>query len=112
VRFSRVDAEDLASLNAQRAPSYRLNADPLRFMVAPSHFGALGSGVLEPSLAASVTQGAEDGGELGAYHHRHHLTRLRAFSDKVQEFLPVGQVAVVRYDATLNCPPASEELPP
>lgn len=70
-----------------------------------SGFAVPGSGVLLPATGSAIVAGAEDGGELGAYHHRGYAARARAVIDKLRGYLPVGQTAVVIPDAKLNFPP-------
>lgn len=52
-----------------------------------------------------MLSGAEDGGELGAYHERRLVLRQRAVLEKLREFLPVGIEALFVSDATLACAP-------
>jgi len=68
-------------------------------------FGSRGCGVLHPGAAAALRFGAEDGGEMGAYHDRRYTLREEAVLDKLAEFIPVGQEAVLIPDTTLWCPP-------
>ncbi|MEK6210038.1 MAG: phage tail protein [Pseudomonadota bacterium] len=68
-------------------------------------FGAPGAGVLHPATPASIQAGAQDGGELGAYHHQHLSLRREAVLDKLGEFLPFGMEAVLIPDARLSCVP-------
>ena len=42
---------------------------------------------------------------LGAYHHRGHAVHARAVLDKLRDYLPVGQIAVIIPDPKLNFPP-------
>lgn len=53
------------------------------------------SGVLPATAPESLRCGAEDGGELGAYHHRRYVLREKALVDKLQEYLPLGSRIVV-----------------
>jgi hypothetical protein len=64
-----------------------------------------GCGVLHPASPDSVCFGAEDGGELGAYHTQRYCLRARAAIDKSQEHLAVGLEAVLVPDPHLNHPP-------
>ncbi len=64
-------------------------------LVIASTFGQPGCGVLHPGAHASIRFGAEDGGELGAHHHAHHVLREEAAMDKLHEFLPVNQQPVL-----------------
>ncbi|HEX7842354.1 MAG TPA: hypothetical protein VF469_33005 [Kofleriaceae bacterium] len=76
----------------------------LPFFVA-SQFAVAGSGVLLPLSGPAIEAGAEDGGELGAYHHRGYAVHARAVLDKLRDYLPVGQTAVIIPDDKLNFPP-------
>jgi hypothetical protein len=64
-----------------------------------------GCGVLHPAAPASLCFGAEDGGELGAYHAKRYCLRAQAVIDKALEHLPVGLEPVLVPDAQLNHPP-------
>ena len=68
-------------------------------------FGEPGGGALHPAAPASILAGAQDGGELGAYHHQHLCLRREAVLDKLREFLPFGMEAVLIPDARLSCAP-------
>lgn len=76
----------------------------------PSRFGQSGCGVLHPATPASIARGAEDGGEMGAYHHRHHRLREDAVLEKLHDYLPVGLEAVVIPDAHLHQIPPGETI--
>ena len=58
-------------------------------------FGMPGCGVLHPATRNEIRLGAEDGGELGAFHHQRHALRELAALDKMREFLPVTQTPVL-----------------
>jgi hypothetical protein len=104
LRYSRLTPGDLQQLPAMaRGRTFRVTDAPVRFI--SDRFGALSSGVLHPGTRREIVGGAEDGGELGAYHHRHHALRIRALADKLDEFIPLGQTAVIVYDPSLNCAP-------
>lgn len=64
-------------------------------------FGQRGCGVLRPATAPAIRHGAEDGGEMGAYHDQHLSLLAEAAVDKLQDFLPVGVQAVVIPDPRL-----------
>jgi len=68
-------------------------------------FGVPGAGVLHPSTPASISAGAEDGGELGAGHHLYLSLRWKALREKFAEYLPFGMEAVVIPDERLSCVP-------
>ncbi len=67
--------------------------------------GEAGFGVLHPATAASVAFGAEDGGEMGAYHAKRYTLQDDALLDKLRNYLPVGIQAVLKPDKKLNQPP-------
>jgi hypothetical protein len=98
-RFSRVPTSVLGG----DYPVYRCVDDTPRFVA--DTFGARGAGVLHPVAGAALRGGAEDGGEVGAYHHRGYALRERALLDKLRAYLPAGQTAVIVPDDTLRCPP-------
>ena len=54
------------------------------------NYGTPGCGVLHPATADSIRFGAEDGGEIGAFHHRFYCLREQAMIDKLHDFFPVG----------------------
>jgi len=64
-------------------------------------YGERGCAVLHPSAPEAVTSGAEDGGEMGAFHARHYCLRRAAMQKKLEAYLPVGQTAVLIPDLRL-----------
>ncbi len=68
-------------------------------------FGEPGCAVLHPGAAEALRAGAEDGGELGAYHERLYCLRWSAVLEKLADYLPVGMEAVLIADPTLRCAP-------
>ena len=69
-------------------------------------FGAPGHGVLHPATPESVRAGAEDNGEMGAYHARRYCLEFRATLDKLEDFTPLGVEAALIPDARLlSAPP-------
>lgn len=69
-------------------------------------FGEPGYGVLDPFTPDVISFGAEDGGEMGAYHHKFYSLKAEAVLDKMREFLPVGIEPVLIQDARLlHVPP-------
>ncbi|MGD2115922.1 MAG: phage tail protein [Acidobacteriota bacterium] len=60
-----------------------------------------GCGVLHPATPEAVCSGAEDGGEMGAYHRHHHCLQRAAVLDKLADFLPVGIEAALVPDPRL-----------
>jgi|GEM_PF-1384032 len=73
-------------------------------------FGQCGFGALKQSAPSSIRQGAEDGCELGAFHHRHYCGRQDAIEDKLKEFLPVGMLPVLIVDEHWAMPNSKEKL--
>lgn len=69
------------------------------------NFGQPGCCVLHPNAKSVFRFGAEDGGEMGAYHDLRYTLREQAVLDKLTEFLPAGMEAVLVADATLACAP-------
>lgn len=108
VRYSRIDA---ATANlvmrycASSAPVYvELDFDDGR---RPAEFSEPGCGVLHPACPRAIRSGAEDGGEMGAFHDRRYALALEAVSTKLQDFLPLGLDAVLIPDSRLHgVPPA------
>ena len=68
-------------------------------------FGEPGCGVLMTVNKASIKYGAEDGGEMGAFHDDLMILKQDAVIDKLADFLPVGLEAVLINDFSLNCAP-------
>jgi hypothetical protein len=62
---------------------------------------ARGSGVLHPATPEAIRHGAEDGGEMGAYHQDHLSLLAEAVVDKLTDYLPVGLQAVIIPDKRL-----------
>ncbi len=73
-----------------------------------ARFGEPGCAVLHPATPDSVGFGAEDGGELGAYHSWRYSLLMAAVPDKLKEFLPVGMEAVIVPDLRLHRVPHPE----
>jgi hypothetical protein len=55
-----------------------------------AQFGDPGSGALHPATPASIRLGAEDGGEMGAYHDEHDCRRPAAVLEKLEQYLALG----------------------
>jgi len=116
VRYSRVaDLAQLAGCLSEKSPT-NTTADPnfvaLYFQDGegcvrrPAAFGEPGCGVLDLTTSLLIRQGAEDEGEMGAYHHRFHSAQLRALRLKLRNSLPLGQQIAIRYDPHLVRAPA------
>jgi hypothetical protein len=63
--------------------------------------GEVGYGVLSDKNSPEVMNGAQDGGELGAYHDSYHLARLTAAKRKAQGYVPAGTQVFGQYDKRL-----------
>lgn len=70
-------------------------------------YGEPGCAVLDTTTPDAIGAGAEDEGEMGAYHHLYLAAGRRALEKKLSAFLPLGQQIVLRYDPLLaRTPPA------
>ncbi|HHD63268.1 MAG TPA: phage tail protein [Desulfobulbaceae bacterium] len=67
-----------------------------------ARFGEPGYAVLHPATPEAIRFGAEDGGEMGAYHSRHYCLLHAAMLDKLRDFLPLGIEAVLIPDPRLQ----------
>lgn len=95
LRYSRVRPNQPLGL----LPVHRLTADdPVLFSTT---FGERSCGVLHPATPASVSHGAEDGGELGAFHDQYLGLLTEAVIDKLRDYLPLGREAVCIPDPSL-----------
>ena len=71
-----------------------------------AEFGDMDYGVLDPATSDTIRFGAEDGGEMGACHHKYYSLKAEAVLDKMREFLPVGIEPVLIQDTRLlHVPP-------
>lgn len=116
IRYSRVpDLDALEGCGAKNSPSN--TTDPPNFIqlwfedgegcvLRPALFGEPGAGVLDLTSSETIRSGAEDEGEMGAYHHAHHAASIRALALKLTDYLPFGQEIAIRYDPHLLRPPA------
>lgn len=64
-------------------------------------FGEPGYGVLDWGAPDAIRFGAEDGGEMGACHHKYYSLKAMAVIEKMKEFLPVGIEPVLIQDTRL-----------
>lgn len=65
-------------------------------------FGQPGCGVLHPATPVEIAKGAEDGGEMGAYHHLYLVASRDAVITKLKDFLPTGIKPVIIPDHSLH----------
>ncbi|MCB1744637.1 MAG: phage tail protein [Gammaproteobacteria bacterium] len=103
LRYSRVPATD----NDFAADVYAPSCTTARPVFHSNVFGERGCAVLHPATPDAICHGAEDGGEMGAFHDRHHCLRRAAIHDKLKDYLPVGQKAVLIPDPRLLRTPPS-----
>ncbi len=95
LRYSRyVPDQPAAGLRVVRSTSRPV-------VLFEAEFGERSAGVLHPATHRAVRHGAEDGREMGAYHHAASGTAGEIITDKLSDFLPVGMEAVVIYDPAL-----------
>jgi hypothetical protein len=97
IRYSRLSKTAMGAV----AVFHCSTAKPLFFA---SHYGDRSCGVLHPASLGAIRHGAEDGGEMGAFHSRSYVLQWEAIVSKLQDFLPVGIEAVVIPAASLACP--------
>ncbi len=64
-----------------------------------------GYGVIHPAAAEQIKFGAENGGEIGAYHQQRYCLRYEAVILKIKENLPVGLKIALIPDETLSRAP-------
>ena len=72
-------------------------------------FGEAGCGVLDISSPTQISEGAEDGMEMGAYHARGYVARLASLKRKLTDQLPLGQTLSLRHDPMLALSPPTWE---
>jgi hypothetical protein len=93
-----------APTNTNRAPRlirrYIKDADGNCALQLPG-YGAPGYGVLDVQNSTAISAGAEDEGELGAYHALHFAAQMRALRKKLSAYLPLGQEIALAYDPLL-----------
>jgi len=76
------------------------------YTINTAQFGEPGCGVLHPITDDAIRFGAEDGGEMGAFHHKYYTLKTEAMLEKMREFLPVGIEPVLVHDTRLlHVPP-------
>jgi hypothetical protein len=116
LRYSRIPAGLLDPKLPPPPPRHRTTtAEPLFFALdlcdkkTEPAFGDPGYGILHPATPDAIAFGAEDGGEMGAGHHRRFRLAWTAVAAKVEEFLPVGIEAVLIPDPRLLVAPPSKK---
>ena len=96
VRYSTLLPEQ--SCGALRFYNHR----KLRAVFFSVTYGQPGCGVLHPASPVEIGHGAEDGGEMGAYHHLYLVASREAVIIKLKDFLPTGIRPVVIPDHSLH----------
>ncbi len=113
VRHSRVppEAPDGACKSLRAPPNTTAAPVFLRFRVRTAdggcalrvpNFGEAGCGVLDLATPRAIREGAEDEGEVGAYHHAFHMARLRALERKLAAHTPAGIAPRLTLDIRLS----------
>lgn len=100
IRYSRVN--DLKPLVSKHQETGNTTARPL---FLNETWGQPGCGVLDPATSSAVSQGAEDGGEMGAFHHLQHSLLRAAILRKLKDYLPVGMRPALVLDRRLKTLP-------
>ena len=98
-RYSRHHPDqDITALNL-----FSCTAEPVEmFNRAYGKHRGKSCGVLHPACPEPILFGAEDGGEMGAFHHHRYSLLFQAVEEKLKDFIPVGMAAVVIPDAHLQ----------
>ena len=89
VRYSRIEK------NQAEGGIRMINVTRSRPIMFSEKFNERGCGVLHPTTPEEIRHGAEDGGEMGAYHEQHLSLLAEAVVDKLRDYLPLGTEAVV-----------------
>jgi hypothetical protein len=119
IRYSRVPVALLDDSNAITPGSNTLETPvfiQFDYCVAGVHehrtavYGEPGYGVLNAVTSGAIRFGAEDGGEMGACHHKYYSLRAEAVLDKMREFLPVGIEPVLIQDTRLLGVPPQQAI--
>ncbi|MEA3547462.1 MAG: phage tail protein [Thermodesulfobacteriota bacterium] len=108
IRFSRIP-ESLVGFVGDKlylAEKTLTTDEPIFFSET---FAKVGCGVLHSASSDAIRFGAENGGEMGAYHSHHHVLRVQSALEKLKGFLPFGMEAVWVYDSLLHVLPPEEQ---
>ncbi|MBI5750589.1 MAG: phage tail protein [Hydrogenophilales bacterium] len=100
IRYSRVN--ELKPLVSRHQAMGNTTARPL---FLNDTWGEPGCGVLDPATSNAVSQGAEDGGEMGTFHHLQHCLLRDAILRKLKDYLPVGMRPALVLDNRLKTQP-------
>ncbi|MBO9474747.1 hypothetical protein J7413_14450 [Shimia sp. R10_1] len=116
IRYSRLTAPDGdatcfvkdAPVNTDIVPRFLhrwLREDSGDCVLRRPVFGEPGYGVLDTTTSPRIIHGAEDEGEMGAYHHRFFAASFAALEKKLTSYLPLGQEIALSYDPHLSLKP-------
>ncbi len=108
IRFSRIP-EALSGFGGEKLYLAKETLTATVPVFFADTFSEVGCGVLHPASSGAIRFGAEDGGEMGAYHSRHHVLRVQSALEKLKGFLPVGMEVVWVYDSILHVLPPKEQ---
>jgi hypothetical protein len=90
--IARMQDDPASTSNGQADADRRLITEPAR--VVPrfdsTEFGSPGYGRLSLDTATEITHGAEDDGELGAFHNLWETRRIDDMTTRLAEFTPIG----------------------
>lgn len=100
IRYSRIPASPVFEANRI---SFCTSDIPI-FM--NRQWGKAGCAMLHPETSRSISAACEEGGEMGAYHHRRIGLTRDAMIKKLKNFLPVGIEPVIIPDCRMNAKPA------
>ena len=106
IRFTRLGRANYNLMPVASRKNNHLTTDKPTFY--ETNFCSKGYGVLNPQTPSSISQGAEDGGELGAFHKWKYSAQLIALEQKLHEYLPAGLRPIVLRDDILRCPPSRQ----
>ncbi|MCP4308643.1 MAG: hypothetical protein GY788_27975 [bacterium] len=108
IRFSRVPSDYFALLTEEMRRNGNTAAP--HFFVSDT-FCEPGCGVLRQEVRPEIAKGAEDGGEMGAFHAWRYCAQLESLANKLRDYLPVGIEPVVVRDDRLLCRPPMAQVP-
>lgn len=95
IRFSRITPQ-------QKAGGMLLQQVTTKPVVMfETQFGKHSCGILHPETPKAIISGAEDGGEMGAYHNNYYSLINAAILDKLKDFMPIGITAALIPDNRL-----------
>ena len=109
IRYSALPALMTTVVNPDKGRIYADSVTQVDPIFMNYQFGEPGCGVIHPAATFAIRHGAEDGGEMGCFHHRHYVLREQAVVDKLKEFLPVTQEPVLIVHRNWNSPVALME---